>query len=95
MEENNVAQNPLQNSAPQVQQPVQPVENQIQVSKPAGKNKLPLMLIVIFVSLIILGSVAYYYLGLQTKNSNQQSSITPTIIQNSPTQAIDETANPD
>lgn len=91
-------QSPVQQTSEQLpQQPVQPVENQPQISTPVSESKLPRMLIIIFILLIILGSGAYYYLGLQAKNTNQQkqASIVPTITQNSPTPTIDETANPD
>lgn len=93
MEEKNVAQNPPQNNTPQVKQPVQPVENQTQVSKPASKSKLPIMIIFLFA--VILFSGAYYLLN-QSKNTNQQKQalLIPTTIQNSPTPTIDKTASP-
>lgn len=102
MEENNVAQNPPQNNTPQVQQPVQPVENQTETKvPPSTKSKLPLILVAIFALLIILASGAYYFV----KNSRLQSSersnggqanlkLTQISIL-SPTPTSDPTANPD
>ena len=78
MQESNVAQNSLQNNIPQVQPQVQPIENQTQVSKPASKSKLPLILM-IFLFIVVLFSGAYYLLN-QSKNTNQQkqTSVVPT-----------------
>ncbi|MDO8657270.1 MAG: hypothetical protein Q7K55_00915 [Candidatus Levybacteria bacterium] len=98
MEESNLDQNPPQNNIPQSQQPVQPVENQAQVSKPAGKSKLPILFI-IFIFLIIFGSGVYYFLGVKGfKSISQTNPNSPSLSntwKNSPTPTIDETANPD
>lgn len=89
MEEKNVAQNP-----PQAQQPIQPVENKIQVSKPASKSKLPMILIIIFVLLVILGSGIYYFAAKSIKNNTPVTP--PTAVPDvRPSPTIEETASSD